>query len=129
MPFEYTILAPQRVVYARSTDRLSASDILTLIRRLRQDPALNPDFDSIIDMTPTQSFESTGDEIAKAASDSAFSMTSRRAMVAPDSLGYGMARIYAAYRELRGQSAIQVFNDLRSACAWLGIDPSAIAAV
>lgn len=112
MPFEYTIFTSHRVVYARTTDCLSASDILTLVRQLRQDPAFNPDFDSIIDMTPTKSFQSTGDEIASAASESAFSKSSRRAMVAPDPLGYGMARIYAAYREVRGQSAIRVFSDL-----------------
>ena len=47
--------------------------------------------------------------------------STRTAIVASDDLGYGMARMYRAYRRLLpGQ--VEVFRGLESAAGWLGID-------
>jgi hypothetical protein len=50
--------------------------------------------------------------------------TSKFAIVAPEDLGFGLARMFQAYREMEKASKkeVGVFRTLEKAFAWLGID-------
>jgi hypothetical protein len=52
-----------------------------------------------------------------------FSTKSRRAFFAPNSLAYGMSRMFMAFREFHGEEHIEVFEDRSEALQWLGVAP------
>jgi hypothetical protein len=51
-----------------------------------------------------------------------FSPQSRRAFVAPEDEEFGMARMFAALRELRGETEIGVFRNLEEAMDWVSVN-------
>ena len=127
MPADYEIDVACRLVrfrlWGEVTDAESKANRLRLVR----DPAFNPDFCELIDMRGVTGFGSvTGTQVRDNASVSThFGPGTRRALVATTEIGYGLARMWAAYREASGgKEEIGVFRSVEAAEIWLGVGSS-----
>jgi len=130
MPCEFLVDADRRVVVTRGTGTFCRADFLGHMEKLRVDPRFRPEFDHLVDfrkidgavLTPTQIWELRGESV--------FAATSRRAVVVSSRLHFGLAQMFATYREAKSKQVTTVFWDLMEAVAWLGLptdyDPSSL---
>ena len=88
---------------------------------LRSHPDFRPDFDQLVVGVNVEKFTVTREGIRKlTANDPLFSGASRRAIVAPTQVGFGMARMFELSRG--GQAGeVQVFRSEDEALEWLGL--------
>ena len=125
MPAEFTIDSQRGVVITRASGVFTQADFLDHMARLQADPHFNPDFNQIIDCCAITTMDLTPEQIAALAERTAFSAKSRRALVVTSDLHYGLSRMFATYREIKGGEELRVFRDLPATQAWLGIAPEA----
>ena len=128
MPCEFLIDTDRRLVVSRGTGTFCLADFLGHMEKLRVDPRFRPEFDHLVDgrkfdrvdLSPTQIWELRGESV--------FAATSRRAVVVSSYLHFGLARMFASYREAKSHQVTTVFWDLMEAVTWLGLpsdyDPS-----
>jgi hypothetical protein len=108
-----------RVVVLGVTGALDDDGLLQLVSQLRSDPEVKPDFALLIDLREADGVAVTSLGVrALSAQPLVLSPTSRRAVVVPSDLGFGMARMYEMLREDRGGVA-RAFRDLGEARRWL----------
>lgn len=113
----------RRVVTLTLTGKLTDDGLLGLAPLLQNTPALHRGYGLIYDLRFSDGFAVTAAGVRKmAAAPAVIPLTSRRAIVVPMGLGYGMARMYQL---LRGDKAPHVFTDLDAAQLWMdtGITP------
>jgi hypothetical protein len=119
MKFERSIDAEARIVILKVDGDLGDRDLLSLADALERDPEVPRDFSLLIDLREANGREVTSAGVqALAARSLVLSRESRRAVVVPSNLGYGMARMYEMLSEKRGGSA-RVFRDYREALRWV----------
>ena len=130
MPCEFLIDADRRLVVSRGSGTFCRADFMGHMEKLRVDPLFKPEFDHLIDgrkfdrvdLTPTQIWELGGESV--------FAASSRRAVVVSSRLHFGLARMFASYREAKSKQVTAVFWDLMEGVAWLGLptdyDPSSL---
>ena len=130
MPCEFLIDTERRLVISRGTGTFHYADFLEHMKKLGPDPRFRPEFDHLVDgrkfdrvdLTPTQIWELRGESV--------FAATARRAVVVCSRLHFGLARMFASYREAKSNQVTAVFWDLMEAVAWLGLptdyDPSSL---
>ena len=119
MPASYKIDKEKRVVLSTAWGSLSFTDALTHKDKLLNDPDFAPAFSQILDLTQVTEVRLSVDEMRAFAEFSVFSPQSRRAFIAHRDLEYGMARMFATLRELRGEKGIGVFRTLEEALDWV----------
>ncbi len=108
-----------RVVTLAVSGDLDDDGLLALAAELRKDPEVTPDFAFLIDLREASGQTVTSKGVrALIAQPLVLSPESRRAVVVPSDLGYGMARMYEMLREDRGGSA-RAFRDLDEARRWV----------
>ena len=109
----------QRVVTLGISGDLDDDGLLALAAELRRDPEVNPDFAFLIDLREASGRAVTTDGVrALIAQPLVLSPDSRRAVVVPSDLGFGMARMYEMLREDRGGAA-RAFRDFDEARRWV----------
>jgi hypothetical protein len=118
MALTYTIDHTRRLVRVRGSGVITTSDVQESSRRLRADSEFNGDYDCLTDFT-----EVTGSTVDQAAATTTASTRlynpgSRRAIVAPSTLMYGLSRAYATQADPDGDH-VRVFRELTEAEAWL----------
>lgn len=119
MRTEHTIDPVERVVVLKVSGDLGDQELLGLAEELEKIPGLRPDFALLIDLR-----EARGEKVtaagarALAARPLVMSSESRRAVVVPSELGFGMARMYEILREGSGGS-VRVFRDHDEARSWV----------
>jgi hypothetical protein len=127
MPIEYEIDTRQKVVWARARGVLVNTDMFDYQREVWTRPEV-AGYDEIVDMSGATKVE-MGDadrmiQLATlAASSDSPEKPSRMAIVAPETLHYGLGRMYQAYRELdpRSTKEVRVFRSIDEALDWLGL--------
>jgi hypothetical protein len=127
VPAEYRIDWPNRLIRVHLWGEVTPAESTENRRRLLSDPAFNPDFWELIDMRDVTSFGKVSSTDVKddASLSFHFGPETRRALVAASGIGYGMARMWAVYREANGgKEQIQVFRSVEAAEAWLGVKVS-----
>jgi hypothetical protein len=121
---EYQIDRIQGIVFTRCHGTVEAADMWSFADRLRRDPAFDVNQRQLIDLTEmvgmTASFEAIRNFATNRNGDP-FSGHSRRAVVAPRNLAYGLARMYEALREGKEQGRFRVFRTMAEALDWLGV--------
>jgi len=125
MCVEYRIDMARGVVFTDCYGDISAEDMDDIAHRLRNDPAFNPDYRQLIDLTEVAGVSASFDAIRCFANDQhgdPFSGRSRRAVAAPHNLTFGVARMYEALREDKDQGAFRVFRTMPEALRWLGLE-------
>ena len=122
MPASYVIDQDHRVVFSRGWDGLTDADLARHQAALLRDPAFEPTFAQLWDLREISDTASVSVKGVRClAGREVFGPWARRAFVAPRPLSFKLARIFAVLRKQRGESGIEVFRDLASACDWIGL--------
>jgi hypothetical protein len=111
----------RRLVVSRGTGTFGHADFLEHLERLRADPRFEPGFDHLVDGRQFDRFDLTAEQLRDMGSRSVFAPTSRRALVVSSVFQFGLARMFAAFREAESGQDTMVFRDMREATAWLGL--------
>ncbi len=125
MPADYQIDKTQDLVLSRAWGALNRADLIGHGERLRGDPGFKPHYRQLWDFTEITKSELSYTELAAMAKISVFAPTTRRAMLAPVDVVFGMARMFQMLRESEGETGIRVFRKRSEALRWLetGVDP------
>lgn len=107
------------VVVLRVSGALDDDGLLQLVVQLRSDPEVKPDYALLIDLSEANGGAVTSLGVrALAAQPLVLSPASRRAVVVPTDLGFGMARMYEMLREAHA-GGVRPFRDLAEAQRWV----------
>lgn len=123
MPWNYRIDEERRLVITTAWDRLTGAEVVEHQRKLLSDPGFERDLLQFLDFADVKEMQIDGAAVAQLARFDLFSAKSRRAFFAPNSLAYGMSRMFMAFREFRGEEQMEVFTDRHEALQWLGVAP------
>jgi len=119
MQVERTIDPVARVVTLTVSGYLGDEGLLSLADQLADAPDVEPDFSLLIDLRQANGLNVTSAGVRKlVARPLVLSAESRRAVVVPSHLGFGMARMYEMLREDRG-GATRAFRDYDEARRWV----------
>ncbi len=121
MPEMYVIDPRRRVVFSKATGTFTHAEYLAHMTRMGADAAFRPEFDQVVDCRDTTAFELTGEQIAGLAARTIFSVQTRRAFVVSSALQFGLSHMLASHLEMRGESGIRIFRDMREALVWLNL--------
>jgi len=119
MPAFYKIDAERRLVVSSASGVFSLADARSHQDRLSQDPDFDPSYSQIADFTYCAEFDLSAEDIRTLAQKPVFSSRSRRALIAPNDLAYGLGRMFAILRENEGETGIRVFRKLEEALDWV----------
>lgn len=111
MPAFYKIDKQRGLVLSSGLGVLTKSDILMHMQQLLNDHEFAPKFSQLVDFREISSFDLTGEDIREFANKTVFSPQSRRALIVSGDLAFGLARMFEALRDLKGESGIRVFRD------------------
>lgn len=101
------------------TGVLNKEEVIAHRTRLVADPDFDPSFSQLVDFRHNTSFEFSAGELRQLADHDPFSISSRRAFLMPNDLGYGLGRMYEVFREAAGEHGIRIFRDLDEALDWV----------
>ena len=126
MPSEYQIDQAQGLVLSRAWGALSRADLMDHGQQLRKDARFKPHYRQLWDFTEITKSELSYAELSAMAKVNVFAPTSRRAILAPVDVVFGMARMFQMLRESEGETGIRVFRKRSEALRWLetGVDPA-----
>jgi len=111
--------ASDRVVILGISGELNDEGLRTLAAELRSAQEITPDFGLLIDFRNAVGRDVTTQGVRALAAESlVLSPDSRRALVVPSDLGFGMGRMYQMLREGQG-GQINVFRDIDEARRWV----------
>lgn len=126
MPVEYQIDPARRLVRVTMRGHLTGDDLLKFQREVWSRPDVQG-FDELVDASGIEldlSSRLTSDlrGLAEIAASMDSPNVSKLAIVAEDDFGFGLGRMYAAYREAaaHGTRVVEVFREIEPALAWLG---------
>lgn len=119
VPFTYQIDAERHLVITTASGVVTAEEILDHQRRLVNDPAFDPHFSQLLDLTQATRTDIHADHVRAFAAKSIFAPGSRRAFVAGGPVAFGLARMFGLMREISGEKGIQVFDTREKALRWL----------
>ena len=125
MPVDYAIHAERQLVHSRAWGDVTDAELLDHQRRLALDPAFDSEFSQMLDFLGVTGVKAiTADGIRDVAQRQLYGPRSRRAIVAAHPVIFGLARMFASYRDVaRAEEQIRVFKRLEEAWTWLGISP------
>ena len=119
MPSAFTIDAARSLVLSRGWGVLTDRDLLAHARALAVDPRFRPHFSQLTDFRDATGVDVTTATVREMAELSPFGAGARRALVVPNDLIYGMARMFQMMRS-GSPDQIDVFRELESALvAWV----------
>ena len=122
MPTTYEINAARGVIIVTVTGVLTDEGLFDMHRRLAGDPAVKPNFAVLFDLRQANGIAVTTDGVRVLADlPLVLSPESRRAVVVPSDLGFGMARMYGLLRGNKG-GTVEVFRDFAEASRWIGLE-------
>ena len=116
---EIDIDIERRLITIVVQGELSDTDLLQGYERLRERPDFSGDFNELVDLLEADGRKITAEGVRSLARrPPAYSPRSRRAVVVPSEMGYGMARMYELTQD--GESGqIRVFRNREDAENWL----------
>jgi len=121
MPADFFIDPRRRMVFSKAVGVLCFADVVDHMTRLRSHPDFRPEFHQLFDFREVTAFPITFDDLRSLAKRSIFSANSRRAYVVRTDWQFGLGRVFSTYRELAGETGIQIFRTMEEGLAWLGL--------
>jgi hypothetical protein len=118
LPVSYDIDKKQRLVNSRLWGTITEEEVHDHNTRLRNDPAFDPGYRQLIDLTGITEIRVSSKTVNLTAMDQYFTPGTRRAFIASSDATFGMARMFALQAEGSGQT-IEVFRDRKKAEEWL----------
>jgi len=123
MPRDYSSDEERRLVITTAWERLTGTEVVDHQRKLLNDPRFERDFVQFLDFAEVTDMQIDRVTVAALARFDLFSANSRRAFFAPNSLAYGMSRMFMAFRDFHGEEQMEVFADRDQALRWLSVGP------
>ena len=121
MPVTYRIDNANNIVFATASGELTAADIESFRREAADDPAFHQYLDTIFDFRNITGLSLTGEDVRDLTAGAIFHEQSRRALVVPTELMYGVSRMYSLYIGAESD-VMRVFYDMDEARRWLGLE-------
>jgi hypothetical protein len=119
MEVQRTIDRAARLVMLTVSGDLGDAELLRIGDELAQAPEIEPEFSLLIDLRQAHGEKVTSAGVYRIVERAlVLSPTSRRAVVVPTDLGFGMARMYEMLRTNRGGGP-RVFRDYEEARRWV----------
>lgn len=119
MPAFYKIDKERRLVLSSAYGVFRRTDSVAHREKLLKDPDFDPSYSQIADFTQVTKFELSAEDIHELAQESVFSRQSRRALIVPSDVAYGLGRMFGTLRESQGEMEIGVFRSLAEALDWV----------
>jgi len=119
MPTFYKIDKERRVVISSGSGVVTLADGMAHQQRLLNDPDFDPSFSQIADFAQITQFEISASDLEKLAEKNIFSAQSRRALIVPTDVGFGLGRMFEIMRENLGEENIRIFRNLDEALDWV----------
>ena len=125
VPCDYEVDLGHRLVRVRAWGVLTHAEVSATRQRFVDDPAFNPDFSQIYDLSVVTRLAMTAVQLRELASYSPFAANAKRAFVAPGDAIYGAVRMFEIQHEVSGgQDELFVFRSIGEAEQWLGLGKS-----
>jgi hypothetical protein len=121
MPADFYIDRDQRMVFSKGLGVCGYADMAGHMEGLLQEPDFDPEFNQLLDAREITKLELTHAEIRELAKRTIFSPLSRRAIVVASDVHFGLGRMFGTYREIKGETGIQVFREMAQALKWLAL--------
>jgi hypothetical protein len=127
MPWHYTIDETRRVIEVCPTGELHDEDLIKGTHQVFQDPRLRGDMRALLDYSQVTRVHVSPSTLQSVAAANRMTRGSRVALVAPNLLIYGLARVYGAYLHRKGP-VFHVFHSRKAALDWLnaGVPPESV---
>lgn len=119
MPAFYRIDKERRLVLSTGAGEFSKADVLAHQEKLVNDPDFDPSFSQIADFTQVTELNLSAEDVRQLAEKAVFSPHSRRAIIAPNNLVFGLSRMFEILRENHGDMGIRAFRTLEEALDWV----------
>jgi hypothetical protein len=133
MPIEFYVDHERRTVVAMGRGTLTNDELVNYQRQVWSRPEV-VGFDELMDMSSVKEIGGLSTPGVQELADLSAAMdrtdvSTRFAVVAPDDLAFGLARMYGAYRETNSHSTKQVavFRTRADALRWLGVSSDGLA--
>ena len=115
---QFVVDPEKRLVAVKFGKKLTVADIERYSKRLRLNPAFQPDYSEIVDLTEVEVLDLQADDFLKLADKiDPFSPEAKRAFVVGNSVQNHAARMH---KVLRTQRNIEIFNSVEEAEGWIG---------
>jgi len=119
VPYVYKVYKERRLVLTTAFGVFCLADLLAYREQILKDPDFDPTYSQIADFTQVRQVGISGREVEQYAQFDLFSARSRRALVAPTDVEYGLCRVFETVREDRGEMGVRVFRTLDEALDWV----------
>jgi len=123
MPSSYLIDVAQKLVFSRGWGVVTDADVLRHAEALRADHRFDPGFRQVYSFLDLSEVRVTPEGVRSVAHMNPFRTDSRRALVVPSDLAFGLARMFEAHTN-SDQEQFRVFRSLGPAFEWVGLDPA-----
>ena len=120
MPASYRIDTEQKMISSTATGVVTDQDLRGHQKSLLADPAFDPGFSQIWDFQGVEEALVSNDTLKELAAARSFSSQSRRAVVAPRDVVFGMARMFEMLHQ-EAPEAFRVFRTAEEARSWLAL--------
>jgi hypothetical protein len=122
MPYSSIFDPVTGVIFSVGSGRVTGDELLRELAAISRDPQFRSDMRMLVDLTAANRIELSAEKLEMIATASPFSAESRQAFVVRRDLDFGLARMYAAYAEMRKKGEVQVFRSGTEALKWLHAD-------
>lgn len=122
MAVDFLIDADARMIFTVAIDVLTYADAIGHMDRLQADPAFDPTFSQIADFRDVTRVDISGFDVRTLAKRTLFHREARRVMVIRKAIAFGLARMFMALREIRGESNLKIVREMRDAADWVDMD-------
>jgi hypothetical protein len=119
VPASYKIEKDRRLVMSHAWGAFTYADAVAHKEKLLADRDFDPTYSQIMDFTHVTEIRLSANELLTFAEFDVFSRQSRRAIIAPEDVKFGLGRMFATLRESRGETGIGVFRTLEEALEWV----------
>jgi hypothetical protein len=117
MTIDHEIDHTHRTIFVTISGEMTDHELLGVADLIERMPGITPDFSILFDLRSALGQQITSEGVRVAASRPLIlSPESRRAIVVPSMLGFGMARMYQLFR---GENTTRVFMDYDKARRWV----------
>jgi len=122
MAWSYSIDLQQRTVFSSFAGTITPQDVQEEMNALKNDPKFDPAFNQVVDAFDGKvAPDFPTDKVRELGSNAIFDKKSRRAIIVQGDLAFGLARMFATYREINGETNLQVFRNREEAFHWMGV--------
>lgn len=122
MSWSYFIDLQQRTVFVRFFGTVTPREVLEEMTAIKNDPNFSSSLNQLVDASearPAADFPT--DRIRELGASSIFDKNVRRAIIVQGDLAFGLARMFATYREINGEKNLHIFRHREEAFAWVGV--------